>query len=89
MKPTLAPPTESAAPLTLDNAIDMACARNPDIRIVAERVAEADARVGEATSAFFPHISTRLAFARTDNPAEAFGMIIARRSLTFTARIGA
>jgi outer membrane protein TolC len=56
----------------------MAFEENPDLRAAAERIGEAEARVGEATSAFFPQISTRLSYTRTDNPAQAFGMILSQ-----------
>ena len=73
-----------AAPLTLDEVIALALAQNPDIRAAAERIAEAEARVGEATAAFYPQVSTRLAYTRTDNPSVAFGMILAQRRFTFS-----
>lgn len=76
--------TTAAAPLTLDEVIALAFAQNPDIRAAAERIAEAEARVGEATAAFYPQVSTRLAYTRTDNPAVAFGMILAQRRFSFT-----
>ncbi len=73
-----------ATPLTLDEVIALAFAQNPDIRAAAERIGEAEARVGEATAAFYPQVSTRLAYTRTDNPAVAFGMILAQRRFSFT-----
>jgi outer membrane protein len=76
--------TTAAAPLTLDEVIALAFAQNPDIRAAAERIAEAEARVGEATAAFYPQLSTRLAYTRTDNPAVAFGIILAQRRFSFT-----
>jgi len=69
--------------LTLDEAVALAFERNPDVRAAAERIGEAQARVGEATAAFFPQVSTRLAYARTDNPSQAFGMILAQRRFSF------
>ncbi len=75
---------EPAAPLTLDDAVALAVERNPDVRAAAERIGAAAAQVGEATAAFFPQISTRLAYARTDNPSQAFGMILAQRRFSFT-----
>jgi outer membrane protein len=76
--------TAPAAPLTLDEVIALAFVQNPDIRAAAERIAEAEAHVGEATAAFYPQVSTRLAYTRTDNPAVAFGMILAQRRFSFT-----
>lgn len=75
----------SAAPLTLDEAIARAFEQNPDMRAALARIVEADAKLGEATSAFFPQVTTRLSFARTDNPAQAFAMILAQRRFAFTA----
>jgi outer membrane protein len=76
--------TETATPLTLDEAVALAFAQNPDIRAAAERITEAEARVGEATAAFYPQVSTRLSYARTDNPSLAFGMILAQRRFSFS-----
>jgi outer membrane protein len=75
---------EGERPLTLDEAVALAFQRNPDLRAAAERIGEAQARVGEATSAFFPQISSRLAYTRTDNPAQAFAMILAQRRFSFS-----
>jgi outer membrane protein len=75
---------EGGQPLTLDEAVAQAFEGNPDLRAAAERIGEAQARVGEATSAFFPQISSRLTYARTDNPAQAFAMILAQRRFSFS-----
>ncbi len=74
----------SAGPLTLERAIALALERNPDLRAAAARIAEAEARVTEATSAFLPQVQGRLSYARTDNPAQAFGMIVAQRRFSPT-----
>jgi outer membrane protein len=68
-----------STPLTLEQAIGLAWERNPDLRAAASRVAIADAHVVEAASAFYPQIGARLSYARTDNPAQAFGMIVSQR----------
>ncbi len=82
--PAFADANASPGPaLTLDEAVALAFERNPDIHAAAERIGEAQARVGEATATFFPQVSTRLAYARTDNPAQAFGMILAQRRFSF------
>lgn len=80
-RPAGAPPNPPLlqGALTLDEALTLAFEQNPDLGAAAERIGEAEARVGEATSAFFPQVSTRLSYARTDNPAQAFGMILAQR----------
>jgi outer membrane protein TolC len=72
-------PVEPERPLTLDEAVALAFEQNPDLRAAAERIGEAEARVGQATAAFFPQVSTRLSYTRTDNPAQAFAMILAQR----------
>jgi outer membrane protein TolC len=74
-----AAPARAEGPLTLERAIALALARNPELDAADRRVAEARARVTEATSAFFPEITARLSYARTDNPLQAFGFIVAQR----------
>ncbi len=69
--------------LTLDDAIAVALDANPDVQAAAARIVEAEAMVGEATAAFYPQIGARLGYARTDNPAQAFGMILNQRRFTF------
>lgn len=70
-------------PLSLEEAIALALERYPDFRAAAERIAEAEAKLGEATSAFYPQVAARLGYARTDNPAQAFAMILNQRRFTF------
>jgi len=65
--------------VTLDQAISLALERNPDLRAAAERIGVAEAHVSEAASAFYPQLDARLSYGRTDNPAQAFGMIVAQR----------
>jgi outer membrane protein TolC len=83
----LARANTAARRLTLDEAIATAYEHNPDMQAAADRIAEATARVGEATAAFYPQISTRLSYARTDNPAQAFAMVIAQRRLAFSPTV--
>ncbi len=61
----------------------VALSENPDVRAAAERIGEAEARLGEATSAFYPRVDGRIGFARTDNPAQAFAMILNQRKFSF------
>jgi outer membrane protein TolC len=75
--------TAAAQPLTLDQAVGMALRENPDARAAAERIGEAEARLGEATSTFYPRVDGRIGFARTDNPAQAFAMILNQRKFNF------
>ena len=84
--PAAPPPAEAAEPqepLSLEDAVALALERNPEFRSAAERIAEAEAKLGEATSAFYPQVAARLGYARTDNPAQAFGMILNQRRFTF------
>ncbi len=66
-------------PLALDDLITVALENNPDLRIATERIGEAQARLGEAMSAFYPRLKTRVAYEYTDNPALAFSMIVSQR----------
>ena len=65
--------------MSLEEAVGIALRDNPDARVAAERIGEAEARLGEATSAFYPRVDGRIGFARTDNPALAFSMILNQR----------
>src|SRR5579859_814534 len=74
-------PVESlpSGPLTLDQVLSLALARNSDLRAAGERIGVAEAHVAEAASTFYPQVGARLSYGRTDNPAQAFGMIVAQR----------
>jgi outer membrane protein TolC len=72
-----------AQPLTIDEAVGIALTENPDARAAAERIGQAQARLGEATAAFYPRVDGRIVFARTDNPAQAFAMILNQRKFSF------
>lgn len=76
---SLAAAPAAGQPLSLEEAVGIALRDNPDARAAAERIGEAEARLGEATSAFYPRVDGRLGFARTDNPALAFSMILNQR----------
>jgi outer membrane protein TolC len=68
-----------ATPLSLGQAVALAFERNPDLRVAAERVAVAQAHVEEAMAMFYPRVGARLSYGRTDDPAQAFGMIVSQR----------
>jgi len=74
-----APAPLPSGPLSLEQAVTLALDRNPDLRAAAERIGIAEAHVAEAASSFYPQIGARLSYGRTDNPAQAFGMIVAQR----------
>ena len=69
-------------PLTLEETIALALERNPDLQANADRIGEAEALVGQATAPFYPQLGARLGYARTDNPAQAFMMILNQRRFT-------
>src|SRR5512143_2494138 len=73
----------AAQPLSVEDAVGLALSQNPDVRAAAERIGEAEARLGEATSAFYPRVDGRIGVARTDNPAQAFAMILNQRKFSF------
>ncbi|MBL1262414.1 TolC family protein [Methylomicrobium sp. RS1] len=79
-------PAESAA-LTLERAVNLAIERNPDLQIANERIGQAEAAIGESLAAFYPQIKARLSYRYSDNPAEAFGMIVAQRRFSFGQNI--
>lgn len=69
---------------TLPKAVDYALNNNPDLQIMQERIGQAQAQLGEALSAFYPQIKTRLSYEHSDNPARAFAMVISQRRLDFS-----
>ena len=69
------------AKLSLQQAIDFALENNPELDILQSRVEQAHAQLGEALANFYPQIKTSLAYQHSDNPAQAFAMIIAQRRL--------
>ncbi|MGZ8227502.1 MAG: TolC family protein [Methylococcaceae bacterium] len=68
---------------TLEQAVNAALDNNPSLQIMHERIAQAEAQVGEAVASFYPQIKTRLSYEHSDNPSRAFGMIISQRRLDF------
>ena len=68
----------------LSQAIDYALVNNPDLQIMQDRIAQAEAQVGIALSSFYPNIKLGLSYQYSDNPSRAFGMIIAQRRLNFS-----
>ncbi len=68
--------------LRLSRAQALAVERNPDLRAAAERIESARSRLGEAASVFYPQIGLRLSYVRTDQPAQAFAMIVNQRGFS-------
>jgi outer membrane protein TolC len=82
-----APGMEAAipqVPVSIERAMDLAFARNPDLRAAAERIGEAEARVKEAMAAFYPEVTARVSYTHSNDPARAFSMIVAQRRFSFT-----
>ncbi len=71
-------------PYNLQRAIDFALTNNPDLQIMQDKIAQAEANLGIALSSFYPTIKTGLSYEHSNNPSRAFGMIIAQRRLDFS-----
>ncbi len=69
---------------TLQQAINYALINNPNLQIMQDKIAQAEAQLGIAMSNFYPSIKTSLSYTHTTNPSLAFGMIIAQRRLDFS-----
>ncbi|RME75654.1 MAG: TolC family protein [Planctomycetota bacterium] len=74
-----APATVTTTALSLEAAIEHALRHSPDLEAAAARVAQAQADRVAARSAFFPQLLGRVSYARTNQPAQAFGMIVGQR----------
>ena len=73
---------ETNQPLyTLDQAIDTALSNNPELSIMQARIDQADAQLGQALAIFYPQIKTSLSYQYSNNPAQAFAMLISQRRL--------
>lgn len=75
------PVASASATYTLEQAVEQALANNPELRIMQERIEQADAQLGQALASFYPQIKTSLSYQHSDNPAMGFSMIIAQRRL--------
>lgn len=76
---TEAKPAKSAPHLTLSEAIDLAFAQNPDLTAAEARIGQAEAKVAEVASGFYPKLTSRVGYDYTNNPALAFSYIVAQR----------
>ena len=70
-------------PYTLDQAIDTALVNNPELSIMEARIEQADAQLKQSLAVFYPQIKTSLSYLDSNNPAQAFSMLIAERRLNF------
>lgn len=68
----------------LQQAIDHALVNNPNLQIMQDKIAQAEAQLDIALSSFYPSIKTSLSYTHSTNPSHAFGMIIAQRRLDFS-----
>lgn len=74
----------AAEPFNLQQAVAYALLHNPDLQIMADRIQQAESKLDQALSAFYPQIKARLGYEHTDNPARAFAMIISQRRINLT-----
>jgi len=86
------PDTPRSAPantgaLNLQQALDMAFERNPNLQAAAERIGQAEAQVAEATAAFYPKLTGRLGYSYSNDPAMAFSYIVSQRRFNFDQNI--
>ena len=69
---------------TLEQAIDTALSNNPELGILQARIEQANAQLGESLASFYPQLKASLSYQHSDNPAQAFAMIIAQRRLSLS-----
>ncbi|WP_221046879.1 TolC family protein [Methylogaea oryzae] len=69
-------------PLNLEQILDLAFERNPDLSAAAERIGQAEAKVGEAAAAFYPKLTGRVGYTYSDDPTQAFSAIVSQRRFT-------
>ena len=74
--------SSGALAVTLDACIDAALGGNPDVRAATERVQAAHAALREAESAYYPMVGASAGYARTDNPPQAFMMMLNQRAVS-------
>ncbi|MCX7109750.1 MAG: TolC family protein [Proteobacteria bacterium] len=81
------PAAAKTAPLNLDQLLDLAYQRNPDLQAAQERIGQAEAQVAEATAAFYPKLIGAVGYSYTNNPALAFSAIVSQRRYEPTMNI--
>ncbi len=81
------PASTKAAALNLEQLVNLAFERNPDLQAAQERIGQAEAQVAEATAAFYPKLTGALGYSYTNNPAQAFSYIVAQRRYSPTMNI--
>lgn len=78
------PPTD---PIELEQAVELAFQRNPNLQAARERIGQVQARVAEAVAAFYPQLKVGVGYTYSNNPAQAFSMIVAQRRFDFSMDI--
>jgi outer membrane protein len=81
------PASTKSAPLNLEQLVNLAYERNPDLQAAQERIGQAEAQVAEATAAFYPKVTGAVGYSYTNNPALAFSAIVAQRRYEPTMNI--
>ena len=76
-----------AAALGLEQLLDLAFERNPDLQAAQERIGQAEAQVAEAAAAFYPKLTGAVGYSYTNNPALAFSAIVSQRRYEPTMNI--
>ena len=71
-----------ARAVTLDECIVATLRNNPDVRAAMERVQAATAAIKEAQSSYYPMLVGSTTYARTDNPPQAFMMMLNQRAVS-------
>lgn len=65
---------------SLGDALRFARTNSPDARIAQQRVAAAQAVLGQANAAFWPRLQASSSYTRTDHPVSVFGFALNQRS---------
>ena len=81
------PVSAKAQALGLDQLLDLAYGRNPDLMAAQERIGQAEAQVAEAAAAFYPKLTGAVGYSYTNNPALAFSAIVSQRRYEPTMNI--
>jgi TolC family type I secretion outer membrane protein len=84
------PPPQAArkaAPLNLEQVLNLAFERNPDLQAAQARIGQAEAKVAEANAAFYPKLTGRIGYNYSNDPAMGFSYIVAQRRFNFGQNI--
>ena len=84
---TAKPAHVKTAALNLEQLVDLAFERNPDLQAAQALIGQAEAQVAEAAAAFYPKLVGAVGYSYTNNPAIAFSNIVAQRRYSPTLNI--